>query len=210
MGKRLTLLIDLIIAESPSSSFGGFQAPPSMSRPPTQHYDRESLVLVLDESDDVLKLLKMHLNKFFSRVVVVKSGTEAAAVLKSKSFDLVIADGAPFRKSNSEFLKKLGAKHRHIPVVLTRGEKSPPFTAGDFPLLVVAGVVAKPFDLDDLHVAMRRGLNMRTALKDLSILLKPGVAIGKLVRTATLTDRTDRRQILVLEIRKKLVEEIED
>lgn len=210
MGKRLTLSVDAVRAEQASSTYGGFQAPPSMSRPPTKHYDRVSYVLVLDETDEVLKFLKMHLNKYFSHVVVMKSGTDAAAALKAQAFDLVIADGAPSKKVNAEFLKKLAAKFRHVPVVLTKNEKAPPCTAGDFPFLVIVDVVAKPFDLDELHVAMRRGLNMRKAVKDLATLLKPGLAIGKIIRTVQLTDKSDKRQVLVAEIRKKLAEEIID
>lgn len=195
---------------APHSGFGGFQAPPAMSRPPTKHYDRQSYVLVLDESDEVLKFLKMHLNRYFSRVIVQKSGSEASKLLKIQDFDLIIADGAPRKKGNAEFLKKVALKCRHIPVVLTRGEDAPPFTSGDFPQLVIVEVVNKPFEMDDLHVAMRRGLNMRKAVKKLCDLLNPSVPVGKVIRTAQLTDKTDKRQVLVAEIRKRLKEEIVD
>ena len=193
-----------------NSGYGGFQAPPESSRAPTKLYDRQSYVLVLDESDEILKFLKMHLNRYFSKIVVHKSGTDAALAMKEQSFDLIIAEGTPTKKVNADFLKKVAAKFRHIPVVLTRGPLSPPFTSGDYPFLMVIEVAAKPFGMDFLHVAIRRGLNIRKHLNELSGLLKPSLAIGKVVRTAQLTDKTDRRQVLVAEIRKKLVEEFDD
>lgn len=196
-----------LIRYQANSSFG---IPPSsvLSRAPTQHYDRTSRVLVLDEEDEVLKFLKMHLNRFFSKISVHRSGTDAYKAIKEAEFDLVVAPGAPAKKSTSDFLKKLAAHYRHIPVVLTRNDSSPPFTSGDYPRLLAVSIVEKPFDMDTLHVAIRRGMNMRGFLKELSPLLDAEVAIGKLVRTAVITDKKDRRQALVEEIRRCLTEEI--
>jgi DNA-binding NtrC family response regulator len=186
----------------------GFQPLSSASRAPTKEYDRKSIVLVLDASDDILKFLKMHLNRYFSHVAVNKSGTDAYRILKEQPIDMIIAEGASPRKSISDFLKKLSAKHRQIPVVMTRNADGPPFTAGDFPALFVSEVVEKPFDMDGLHISIRRAMNIRSPLKELASLMDPSVAIGKVIRTAQLVDLTDRRQALVAEIRKCLTEEI--
>jgi predicted component of type VI protein secretion system len=64
--------------------------------------------------------------------------------------------------------------------------------------------------MDVLHVAIRRALNVREPLRDLSGLLGAEVSIGKVIRTAQIVDPSDRRQQLVEEIRRLLTEEILD
>ena len=49
-----------------------------------QNYNRTSNILVVDDDDMLLKFFKIHLNKFFSKVVVVKSDREAVATLSKK------------------------------------------------------------------------------------------------------------------------------
>ena len=56
----------LLLEPGPRGS--GFQSIPPMSRPPTKVYDRDSNVLVVDESDEVLRFVKIHLNRYFSHV----------------------------------------------------------------------------------------------------------------------------------------------
>lgn len=188
----------------------GFHAPPPSSRPPTKAYDRQSFVLCVDESDEILKFMKMHLNRYFSHVVVAKTAAEGINYLKQKEFDLVIIDTAPARKSNGDFLKKLVANWRGIPVVLTENEGVSNLSADDFPPLLVIGVVRKPFDLDTFHIAIRRALNIRTALKELDSLVPMKIALGEAIRKAPLSALQDRTRALVSEIRTRLTEEIID
>ncbi|NBX24419.1 MAG: hypothetical protein EBR52_10065, partial [Microbacteriaceae bacterium] len=54
-----------------------------ISKPqPRRPYDRTSFILVVDDDDSLLKFFKIHLNKFFSRVIVVESAKDALAQLK--------------------------------------------------------------------------------------------------------------------------------
>jgi DNA-binding NtrC family response regulator len=165
---------------------------------------------VVDSSDEHLKFLKMHLNRYFSKISVFSSGSEAYKALKESPFDVVIVEGAPVKKSISDFLKKLSDRFRHIPVVMTKASESPPFTSGDYPGILVVDIIFKSFAMDPLHVAIRRAMNTRDLLRELAALLAPDAAIGKVVRTAQLLDLSDRRQSLVEEIRKRLTEEIAD
>lgn len=198
------------LSPQPNSSFGFPSQVSAVSRAPTKHYDRENHVIVVDSSDESLKFLKMHLNRFFSKVSVFGSGNDAYKALKDNGCHVMIIEGAPVKKSISDFLKKVGSKYRHIPVVMTRAEAAPPFTTGDYPALLVTDVVAKPFDMDTLHVAIRRAMNIREPLAELARLLDAEAAIGKVVRTAQLTDLSDRRQELVDDIRRLLTEDILD
>jgi DNA-binding NtrC family response regulator len=189
---------------------GGFQAPPPNSRPPTKGYDRQSYVLVVDEADDILKFMKMHLNKYFSHVVVAKSSMDGLAFLKEKPIDVIIADCAPAKKSNADFLKKVAAHWRTVPIILT---DHPPFhdVAPDkFKHNVVIDIVPKPIEMDRFHVAIRRALKMRLELKNLGDLLPTKMGLGECLYLADIKTMGPQEAAYVATLRKSLTEEIVD
>jgi len=201
----------MIFPRTPQSPHGGgFHAPPPSSRPPTKTYDRQSHVLVVDESDEILKFMKMHLNRYFSHVVVAKSAADGIASLKLKDFDVIIADCAPAKKSNADFLKKAAAGWRQVPIILTDGEPYHDVAPDKFIFNLVIDVVRKPFDLDAFHIAIRRGLNMRAPLRELATLLPAKSGIGECVRKVDLTQLAPREAALVMELRERLNEDIVD
>ena len=57
-----------------------------------QNYNRTSNILVVDDDDTLLKFFKIHLNKFFSKVIVVQNAKEAVETITEKDIDLVISD----------------------------------------------------------------------------------------------------------------------
>jgi DNA-binding NtrC family response regulator len=182
-----------------------------MSRPPTKVSDRDSNVLVVDESDEVLRFVKIHLNRYFSHVHAARSVADALVHLKQKTIQVIIADAAPAKKSNADFLKKVAANWRQVPVVLTEGESNEePATAEQFPHVVVVDVVQKPFELDSFHVAIRRSIAIAKSLRQLSDTLPAKAPIGETVRLAPEGELSDTVKSLVIEIRKKLTEEIVD
>jgi len=195
----------------PGPRGSGFQSIPPMSRPPTKVSDRDSNVLVVDESDEVLRFVKIHLNRYFSHVHAARSVADALVHLKQKTIQVIIADAAPAKKSNADFLKKVAANWRQVPVVLTEGESNEePATAEQFPHVVVVDVVQKPFELDSFHVAIRRSIAIAKSLRQLSDTLPAKAPIGETVRLAPEGELSDTVKSLVIEIRKKLTEEIVD
>jgi len=194
----------------PGPRSSGFQSLPSMSRPPTKVYDRDSNVLVVDESDEVLRFVKIHLNRYFSHVHAARSVADAIVHLKQKTIQVVIADAAPVKKSNADFMKKVASHWRHIPVVLTDGEEHIDIRVDQFPHVVVVDVVRKPFELDAFHIAIRRSIAIAKSLRQLSDTLPAKAPIGETVRSAPLVDLAETVKPLVTDIRKKLTEEIVD
>jgi DNA-binding NtrC family response regulator len=194
----------------PGPRSSGFQSIPPMSRPPTKVYDRDSNVLVVDESDEVLRFVKIHLNRYFSHVHAARSVADALAHLKQKTIQVIIADAAPAKKSNADFLKKIASSWRQVPVVLTEGEDHGDVKADQFPHVVVVDVVRKPFELDSFHIAIRRSIAIAKSLRQLSDTLPPKAPIGETVRNAPEGELSDSIKPLVLDIRKKLTEEIVD
>lgn len=204
------MFVKSIKKESPAMGGGGFHAPPPSSRPPTKNYDRQSFVLVVDESDEILKFMKMHLNRYFSHVVVARSSVDGLAFLKQKEFDVIITDAAPEKKTNADFLKKFALHWRGMPVILSRYETSDEHTAEEFPSVLVVDVVVKPFEMDAIHVAIRRALNVRANLKELDTLVPSKLPIGDTVRNVELASLPDRSRVLITEIRQRLTEDIVD
>ena len=202
----------MIFPRTPQSQHGGggFHAPPPNSRPPTKTYDRQSFVLVVDESDEILKFMKMHLNRYFSHVVVAKSAAEGLTHLKQKDFDVIIADCAPAKKANADFLKKVATGWRQIPIILTDQEPYHDVVPGKFIFNVVIDIVRKPFELDGFHIAIRRALNMRASLRELATLLPAKVGMGETVRMVDLTRLAPREAALVTDLRSRLSEDIID
>lgn len=108
-------------------------------------------------------------------------------------------------------MKKVAANWRQVPVVLTEGDgNEEPATAEQFPHVVVVDVVQKPFELDSFHVAIRRSIAIAKSLRQLSDTLPAKAPIGETVRLAPEGELSDTVKSLVIEIRKKLTEEIVD
>ena len=52
-----------------------------------RYYDRTSYILVVDDDNTLLKFFKIHLNKYYSREIVVKNAKEAIDTLREKEID---------------------------------------------------------------------------------------------------------------------------
>jgi DNA-binding NtrC family response regulator len=186
---------------------GSFYPPPS-SIPPTKNYDRQSQVLVVSKNDDVLKFLKVHLNRYFSHVEVHKSYTEGFEALGAKAFDLAIVQANPQYNPTMTFLKRMGSQHRSVPVIVV--DPLADSTPESYPGPIVIDVIVPPFHLDQLHIAIRKGLNMRSSLKSLDDTLPPRSNIGEIVRSGDNAELSKEHVPLVEDVRSKLAEEFED
>ena len=129
-------------------------------------YNRTSYILVVDDDDTLLKFFKIHLNKFFSRVIVVKNAKEAIETLKDKEIDLVISDIKMPRMDGIQLMKKVKNHDPSIPVFLVSGallnesQQNAIDTKAD-------GYLKKPFGIDELHNFIDRGIQVRDAYKEL-------------------------------------------
>jgi DNA-binding NtrC family response regulator len=164
--------------QSPNS----FYAPPS-SIAPTHAYDRQSRVLVVSKNDDVLKFMKIHLNRYFSHVDVFKSYTDGFDSLGNAQYDLAIVQANPKHNPTMVFLKRMGSQHRSVPTIVIDPDTET--TANQYAGPVVVDVISPPFDLDKFHIAIRKSLEIRADLKNLDEELPPRSNIGQLVRGST-------------------------
>ena len=149
--------------------------------PAKRSYDRTSYILVVDDDDTLLKFFKIHLNKFFSRVVVVRNAKEAIAALKEKEIDLVLSDIRMPRMDGIQFMKKVRAYDPTIPVYLVSGA----LLSEDQSETIdeqADGFLRKPFTIDELHAFIDSGMKRRELLKALTDIIHDKKKVVDLVQ----------------------------
>lgn len=144
-------------------------------------YDRTSYILVVDDDDTLLKFFKIHLNKFFSRVIVVPNAKEAVTALKERTIDLVISDIIMNRLDGFGLMKKVRNYDPSIPVFLISGALLDEEQSTNVDNMA-DGFLKKPFTIDELHSFIDRGLQIRTLYRELYSLVPEKKKFQKLVR----------------------------
>ncbi len=133
-------------------------------------YDRTSYILVVDDDNTLLKFFKIHLNKFFSRVIVVKNAKEAIDTLREKEIDLVLSDIRMPRMDGLQLMKRVRKHDPSIPVLMISGalltEEQSKAADED-----ADGYLRKPFSVDDLHHFIDQGMQLREKYKRLNEML---------------------------------------
>ena len=133
-------------------------------------YDRTSYILVVDDDNTLLKFFKIHLNKFFSRVIVVKNAKEAVDTLREKEIDLVLSDIRMPRMDGIQLMKRVRKHDASIPMLLISGalldEEQAKAADED-----ADGYLRKPFTVDDLHAFIDQGMQLREKYKKLADML---------------------------------------
>lgn len=155
-----------------------------------REYDRESHILIVDDDSSLLKFFKIHLNKFFSKIVVVDSGKEALLAIQDREINLVLTDIRMPKVNGLQLMKKIRKLHPEIPILLISGE---PITEEMAETVGSSdGFLAKPFSVDDLNSYLNRGVDLHLAMKELATLLNDPSKI----RTAmACTDESIRKHV---------------
>lgn len=135
-----------------------------------RNYDRTSYILVVDDDNTLLKFFKIHLNKFFSRVIVVKNAKEAIDTLREKEIDLVLSDIRMPRMDGLQLMKRVRKHDPSIPFLMISGalltEEQIKAAEDDSD-----GYLRKPFSVDDLHAFIEQGMQLRDKYKKLADML---------------------------------------
>lgn len=148
------------------------------------NYDRISYILVVDDDNTLLKFFKIHLNKFFSRVIVVKNAKEAINTLREREIDLVVTDIRMPRMDGFQLMRRIRKHDASIPVLVVSGalltaeQKQQAHKTAD-------GYLKKPFSVDELHNFLDKGLHTRELYKRLADLLPDRRLFRDLLRGKT-------------------------
>lgn len=128
-----------------------------------KNYDRQTYVLVIDDSEDVLKFMKIHLNRSFSHVLVSKKVLNSGIdMLKKHPVDVIIMALPQLTQQLDESLKRIGKQARDIPVILM-DDKNALHEYWNSQIMV-ASIIKKPIEVDILRQAIDRALHMRPFL----------------------------------------------
>lgn len=144
----------------------------SISKPQTRRpYDRDSFVLVVDDDESYLKFYKIHLNKFFSHVIVVENAKDAMAQLKEREIDLVLTDIRMPKVDGIELMARIRRVDPAIPVMVVSGA-----LLEDEQLRACQedadGYLRKPFNADDFRMYIDKGMKLREAFKEMSAIMR--------------------------------------
>ena len=153
-----------------------------------REYDRESHILIVDDDSSLLKFFKIHLNKFFSKIIVVDSGKEALLAIQDREINLVLSDIRMPKVDGLQLMSKIRKLHPEIPILLISGE---PITEEMAAIVESAdGFLAKPFSVDELNSYINRGVDLHLVMKELSTILNDPSKI----RTAILCSEASLRK----------------
>jgi PAS domain S-box-containing protein len=149
VGKGTTFSIDLPVA-TPGDSL------PEEEKPEAQVSSLS--VLVIDDEDFVRETLADMLTELDHKVVTVCGGREALEKVATGKFDLVFTDLAMPEMDGWETARAIRKRRPELPVVLVTGygaTAQPP--SGELDL--VAGIIGKPFDFDQVTSTIARVCN---------------------------------------------------
>lgn len=133
-------------------------------------YDRTSHILIVDDDDTLLKFFKIHLNKFFSRVIVVENAKEALEAIREKEIDMLLTDIRMPKVDGLQLMQKVRKGHPDLPILMISGE---PMSKEQQEAIDTAdGFLAKPFSIDQLNEFIHRGIDLRQTYQELKTLLK--------------------------------------
>ena len=127
---------------------------------------KEPNILVVDDDSTLLKFFKIHLNKFFSKVIVVDSPLKAVDLVKEGGIDLVISDYKMPKATGVQLAKKIKNIDASIPVFMISGalisEKENEKIENK-----IDKFLQKPFSVEQLHEYIELGLKYRESYSEL-------------------------------------------
>ncbi|SJZ60234.1 response regulator transcription factor [Selenihalanaerobacter shriftii] len=129
----------------------------------------EVKILVVDDDQNIRKLINLYLNQEGYQIITGKDGVEAIDLVESEDPDLIILDIMLPKLNGWEVCKKL-RERSDVPVIMltAKGEKYDKIKGLD---LGADDYVTKPFDPDELVARIRARLR-RTENADLQKVLK--------------------------------------
>ena len=109
-------------------------------------------VLVVEDDDSIREMIGLSLASADHASVAAANGEEALRLLETLSPDLILLDLRMPVVDGVEFMRRYRESARRVPVVLLTAGRD----RGDAGELGTAGVIEKPFDVDDLIATVER------------------------------------------------------
>lgn len=161
--------VDLVSMEGAGTTFYIYLPASEEPGEPTKEKNRESLaghgrILVMDDVDEILLTVRRMLEHLGYSVQCVGDGEEAismyaAAKESGRSFDLVIMDlTVPGKMGGLEAISRLREIDPAVRAIVSSGYSNDPILS-DFGKYGFAGVIVKPFRVEELGAALKKVLH---------------------------------------------------
>jgi two-component system, cell cycle sensor histidine kinase and response regulator CckA len=115
-------------------------------------------ILVVDDFPSIINTAKKILQRLGYSVTTCNDGEEALELIKNESFDLIISDLVMPRMGGKKLLKNMRLRGIHIPTLIMSGYPEM-VVRGDTPQEAFDGFIEKPFQLDQIGLAIRKVLD---------------------------------------------------
>lgn len=148
----------------------------------------EKKILVVDDDDSIREFLEIILEREGYNVVLASSGKKAVAVIEAENPDLILCDIRLGDISGIEVLKEAKKISSKI-VVIMMSAFATTENAVDAMNNGAYDYLPKPFDNDDLLIALSRALKMKSLERDkedLDLCLKKNIHFDKIVGSSPL------------------------
>jgi len=123
----------------------------------------KSLILIVDDELDILRLLQRTLEPAGYKVITASDGNQALALVSEKLPEVVLLDIKMPGKSGIEILKELREHHPDIAIIMATGI-SDVNTAVEAMRLGAYDYLVKPFNVDLIFLSVERALEKRRLL----------------------------------------------
>jgi CheY-like chemotaxis protein len=154
-----TQLACVFLAERWAELIGDDETPAFVRPPPSAVAHIEPLLLVVDDDPEMRRMTELLLTAHDYHVIVAVHGQDAIQRLREQCPDLIVLDLNMPVMDGWQFCRErryLPDRCAAVPVLLMTGEDDAPSHAD---ALHAVGVIAKPFDPDDLLDAVSAAIN---------------------------------------------------
>jgi len=123
--------------------------------------DGQKKILVIDDEEDMQKLLKMRLQQENFNVIVAGDGDIGAKTAEQELPDIILMDIMMPKMDGFSCLKEIRSlpKTKDIPVLMLSGKEEEK-VRDLFAFQKISGYIEKPFELDDLVVKIKEVLKL--------------------------------------------------
>jgi len=129
-------------------------------------YSNES-ILVVDDDDDIKKILEALLESLGFNVGATSSGSDALKMLKEGAFTFVLTDMKMPEMDGLELVQRVGDNYPNVSVIAMTGY-SEGYRYVDVINAGASDFIKKPFDLGELEAKVRRIINERDLRDELN------------------------------------------
>ena len=124
--------------------------------------ENKQTILVIDDEDDVRRVLRLHLDGEGYTVICASNGEEAVSVVKNNDIDLIICDVHMPKMDGFDFILQMKQENKELPIIAISGAHSSDSNIRSLKMIQKYGqlpILEKPFDTSTLLAKVTESLD---------------------------------------------------